>query len=74
VIWSSAPDPEPPFGFNALPGGWTLDSLNSGVFPTEAEFWSASVDDEIPAKITPAQFSTYPVREGVGASVRCLED
>jgi uncharacterized protein (TIGR02145 family) len=75
VLWQSPPDVDPPFGFNALPGGWMLDSANSGAFPDrEAVFWSASGDDEITVTINSTYLSTAPVRSGVQASVRCLED
>lgn len=74
LIWSPAPEEEATYGFNVLPGSWMLKSENSGAFPTDSHFWSASSGAEVVVLITPTTFQTMPVIEGVQSSVRCLEN
>ena len=73
-LWEYPPEMDPMFGFNVLPAGWMLDSQNSGAFPTEAHFWTASTDDEVLVSMDWTWFTIMPVIEGVQSSVRCLED
>lgn len=75
VVWDSAPDVDPEYGFNALPGGWALDDPTSGTLGDDTSFWTATTDeDQIAVDVYPNQLTTAPVRDGVYAAVRCLED
>jgi uncharacterized protein (TIGR02145 family) len=72
VLWQVALEVDPPFGFNALPGGFMLGS-GSG-FTREAQFWSASTDKEVVALVNTKYLTIMPVIEGVQSSVRCLQN
>jgi uncharacterized protein (TIGR02145 family) len=73
-LWSPPPATEPPFGFQALPAGFTSKGSGSGTLGEDANFWVA---DATTNRVFEVAGSTATIKEVAGGyefSVRCLAD
>lgn len=74
ALWDFPPEVDPVFGFNVLPGGWSVGTdLSTSNLSRETMFLTTAASEHV-AVVVRGVVDIMPVNQGAVAYARCLED